>query len=228
MLLAIPAICGRHTGDNLANEVAEALAEWDIQSDRLGYMVFDNASNSNTAMVALGNEFGFEPEERRLRCLGHIIHLVVKKLIFAEAAEAIESIGGGELEGDDDSEIVSADPLMQWRRSGPIGRLHNLNAAILHSPQDLECILKWQEDDLRSGVLDAVDSESGKRRVPLRPIVDNEARWNSRHRMMVRALLLRRYFNRIVEKAESAWERGKQRSTKPTIVDDKLLKMIGT
>ena len=143
LLLAIPAICGRHTGDNLANEVAEVLAEWDIQSDRLGYMVLDNANNNNTAMVALGNEFGFEPEERRLRCLGHVIHLAVKKLIFGEAAEAVEAFGGGEPDSDDDSETASADLLIQWRRCGPIGRLHNLNAAILHSPQNLECILKW-------------------------------------------------------------------------------------
>ena len=222
LLLAIPAICGRHTGDNLANEVAEVLAEWDIQSDRLGYMVLDNASNNNTAMVALGNEFGFEPEERRLRCLGHIIHLAVEKLLFGEAADAIESTGNGDLDCDDDAEDALADPLTRWRRSGPIGRLHNLNTAILQAPQNLECIMKWQEEDLQSGVLEAVDPESGKRRVPLWPIADNETRWNSRHRMMVRALLLRRYFNRIVEKAESVWERGKRKSTKPAMIDDKM------
>lgn len=104
LLLAIPAICGRHTGDNLANEVAEVLAEWDIQSDRLGYMVLDNASNNNTAVVALGNEFGFEPEERRLRCLGHIIHLAVKRLLLGEAADAMESTGSGDPDCDDDAE----------------------------------------------------------------------------------------------------------------------------
>jgi len=222
LLLAIPAICGRHTGDNLANEVAEVLAEWDIQSDRLGYMVLDNASNNNTTIVALGNEFSFKPEERRLRCLGHIIHLAVKKLLFGEAADAIESTGNGDLDCDDDAEDALADPLTRWRRSGPIGRLHNLNAAILQSPQNLECIMKWQEEDLQSGVLEAVDPESGKRRVPLWPIADNETRWNSRHRMMVRALLLRRYFNRIVEKVESVWERGKRKSTKPAMIDDKM------
>lgn len=222
LLLAIPAICGRHTGDNLANEVAGVLADWDIQSDRLGYMVLDNANNNNTAVVALGNEFGFEPAERRLRCLGHIIHLAVKKLLFGDAADAVESTGSGDLDGDYDAEAALEDPLAHWRRSGPIGRFHNLNAAILHSPQHLECIIKWQEEDLQSGVLEAVDSESGKRRVPLRPIADNETRWNSKHRMMVRALLLRRYFNRIVEKAESVWERGKRKSTKSTIIDDKM------
>ncbi|KAJ3499546.1 hypothetical protein NLG97_g234 [Lecanicillium saksenae] len=222
LLLAIPAICGRHTGDNLANEVADVLAEWNIESEQLGYMVLDNASNNNTAMVALGNEFGFDPNERRLRCLGHSIQLAVRRLLFGEAADAMESIGSGELDCDYDSESSSAYLLTQWRRSGPIGRLHNLNAAILHSPQNLDCIMKWQEEDLRSGVLEAVDAESGNRRVPLRPIADNETRWNSKHRMMVRALLLRRYFTRIVEKAESAWEKGRRKGMKPALIDDKL------
>ncbi|OAQ63909.1 hypothetical protein VFPBJ_11274 [Purpureocillium lilacinum] len=54
------------------------------------------------------------------------------------------------------------------------------------------------------------------------PIADNETRWNSRHRMIVRALLLRRCFNRIVEKAERAWDRSKRKSAKPTMLDDKL------
>ncbi|OAQ63986.1 transposase [Purpureocillium lilacinum] len=39
---------------------------------------------------------------------------------------------------------------------------------------------------------------------------------------MVRALLLRRYFNRIVEKAERVWDRSKRKSAKPTMLDDKL------
>lgn len=40
--------------------------------------------------------------------------------------------------------------------------------------------------------------------------------------MMARALLLRRYFNRIVEKAERAWERSGRKSTKPPMLEDKL------
>lgn len=222
LLLALPAVSGRHIGDNLANEVADVLAEWDLGRDRLGYMVLDNASNNDTAMVALGNEFDFDPDEHRLRCLGHVINLAVKQLIFGKAADAMEHIGSSEPDSEYDFDSLPADKLMQWRRRGPIGRLHNLNAAVLNSPQHLECLLKWQEEDLKSGVLELVDPETRKKRVPLRPIADNETRWNSRHRMMVRALLLRRYFNRIAEKAERAWGRSKRKLMKPSIIDDKL------
>ncbi|KAJ6439165.1 putative transposase [Purpureocillium lavendulum] len=90
LLLALPAVSGRHTGDNLANEVADVLADWDLGNERLGYMVLDNASNNDTAMAALGDEFGFDPEERRLRCLGHVINLAVKQLMFGEAADAVD------------------------------------------------------------------------------------------------------------------------------------------
>lgn len=222
LLLALPAVSGRHTGDNLANEVGDVLAEWNLESERLGYVVLDNASNNDTAMEALGKEHGFDPDERRLRCLGHVINLAVKQLIFGEAADAMEIGGGDEMESESDIDPLRADRLAQWRRRGPIGRLHNLNSAILNSPQKLECILKWQVEDLESGILERIDVETGKKRVPLRPIADNETRWNSRHRMMVRALLLRRYFNRIVEKAESAWERSKRRSSKPSMLDDRM------
>lgn len=102
-----------------------------------------------------------------------------------------------------DGDPQPVDRLLQWRRRGPIGRLHNLNAAISNSPQHLECLLKWPEEYITTGVLEPVDPETGKKRVPLRPIADSETRWNSRDRMMVRTLLLRRYFNRIVEKSGS-------------------------
>jgi hypothetical protein len=222
LLLALPPVCGRHTGDNLANEVADVLAEWGLGRDQLGYMVLDNASNNDTAVAALGAELGFDPGERRLRCLGHVLNLAVKQLMFGEAANAMEHASDNEQDSEDHGDARLVNKLIQWRRRGPVGRLHNLNAAILNSSQHIECLLKWQEEDLNSGVLEFVDPETGKKRVPVKPVADNDTRWNSRHRMMARALLLREYFNRVVEKAERAWERSKRRSPKPSILDDKL------
>ena len=83
LLLGLPSVQGRHTGENLADEVASALAEFGIDSSRLGYFVLDNARNNDTAIAALADEFGFDPEHRRLRCLGHILNLVVKQLSLA-------------------------------------------------------------------------------------------------------------------------------------------------
>lgn len=114
--------------------MADVLAEWDLGSDRLGYMVLDNASNNDTAIVALGKEFGFDPDERRLRYLGHVSNLAVKQLIFGEAADAMEHTGSSEPDSEYYFDSLPADTLAQWRRRGPISRLHNLNATVLNSP----------------------------------------------------------------------------------------------
>lgn len=83
-------------------------------------MVLDNASNNDTVMMALGKEFGFDLNKRRLRCLGHAINLAVKELISGEAADAMEHTGGSELDFEYDVGSVPVDSLVQWRRRGPI------------------------------------------------------------------------------------------------------------
>jgi hypothetical protein len=57
-LLSIPELTSRHTGNNIANGVAAIITEFNI-SNKLRYFILDNASNNNTYIQALGEEFGF-------------------------------------------------------------------------------------------------------------------------------------------------------------------------
>lgn len=111
LLLALLAVSGRHTGDNLVDEVADVLEEWDLRSDRLGNMVLDNASNNDTAMVALGDGFEFNPDERRLRCLSRVINLAIKQLIFGKAADAMEHTGSSTPDSKYNFDSLPADKL---------------------------------------------------------------------------------------------------------------------
>ncbi|EFZ04526.1 Ribonuclease H-like protein [Metarhizium robertsii ARSEF 23] len=220
LLLGLPSVQGRHTGENLADEVASVLAYFGIDASRLGYFVLDNARNNDTAVAALADEFDFDLDHRRLRCLGHILNLVVKQLIFGDSASAMET------EDDDDFDFSTiSDELKKWRKKGPVGRLHNFVGAINNSPQLVQRLLEWQKEDIASGKLSYIDKTTGKLKKPLMPISDNETRWNSRYRMMQRAKLLRSYFSRLVIYIQEQWEHEKLRKKgikKPTILDDKL------
>ncbi|KFG84205.1 putative transposase [Metarhizium anisopliae] len=189
-----------------------------IDASRLGYFVLDNARNNDTAVAALAGEFDFNPEHRRLRCIGHILSRVVKQLIFGATANAMET----EDDADFDFNIAS-DELKKRRKKGPVGWLHNFVGAINHS-QLVQLLLEWQKEDITSGKLSHIDKLTGRLRKPLMPVSDNETRWNSRYRMMQRAKLLRSHFSRLVIYIQEQWEHDKLRKgkKKPTILDDKL------
>jgi hypothetical protein len=60
------------------------LQRFGITSDKLGYFVLDNASNNNTTLEELGKIIGFDPIEKRLRCIGHIINLIAESYLFGQ------------------------------------------------------------------------------------------------------------------------------------------------
>ena len=57
-LLSIPDLAGRYTGVNIADGVAAILTKFNI-SDKLGYFILNNASNNDTYIETLGEEFQF-------------------------------------------------------------------------------------------------------------------------------------------------------------------------
>ncbi|EFZ03855.2 hAT family dimerization domain protein [Metarhizium robertsii] len=81
ILLALPALRKRHTGAALADEVADTICAYGLQ-DRIGYCTLDNATNNDTAMEALGTEFGFDRDERRIRCAPHFLNLAVRSMMY--------------------------------------------------------------------------------------------------------------------------------------------------
>ena len=63
----LPQLSGAHTGDRIADCVAETLQKFSISAQNVGYVMLDNAFNNDTAIAALGAKFGFKSKHRRLR-----------------------------------------------------------------------------------------------------------------------------------------------------------------
>jgi hypothetical protein len=86
-LLALPQQEGKHTGVNIAETIAEIITRFDLQGN-IGFFNADNASNNDTCIAALADEFNFDPIERRLQCAGHIFNLVARALLWGVEEEA--------------------------------------------------------------------------------------------------------------------------------------------
>jgi hypothetical protein len=136
-LLALPQQEGKHTGANIAETVAEIITRFDLQNN-IGFFNADNASNNDTCIAALANEFNFDPIERRLRCAGHIFNLVARALLWG----IDEDVFLRELAAVD----ITTVELELWRGRGPIGKVRNTIVYIRSSPQRNEAFKKAQRD----------------------------------------------------------------------------------
>ncbi|KAJ3455467.1 hypothetical protein MRS44_016949 [Fusarium solani] len=206
LLLSLNPVSSRHCGNNLADEVADTLSFWKIEK-QIGYFTLDNASNNDTAMEFLGKEFDFDDKERRLRCAPHIVHRVVRAMLYGNSkvnAEVIattpeeigndisdedegvairhalravdqyattdededdeEDISDGSDESDEvGNEPVTVDPfepieanfsvlfsptapgLQDFRKNGPMGKLHNMGIALHRSSQLHDLFIQAQD-----------------------------------------------------------------------------------
>jgi hypothetical protein len=180
----------------------------------LGYFVTDNASNNDTALDALAAEFGFNSHDRRLRCAGHILNLVARALLFGENPDAFEK--------NCEVEKTDLEDLHNWRKFGPIGKLHNVIYSIRASPQRIE---RFQAILVTYELLDHSHTI----------IADNNTRWNSFFLAMDRAIELRSPIDDILNEEFTAWNTYERKVTlnfkksppermkkKPAILDDYL------
>lgn len=142
VLLGLKRLEGRHSGENQAGIVWDLATELGFEEE-IGYCTLDNASNNDTAMNELERfqndlDISFIATERRLRCLGHTINLSVQAFLWGEnvnsfAREQEEDTSGRE-------QVSLADELAamrEWRKKGPMGKLHNVLIYILRSPQQI-------------------------------------------------------------------------------------------
>jgi hypothetical protein len=174
LVLGLPEIQSRHTGENIAAEIIEILESYDI-GDKIGYFTLDNATNNDTAMVAIAKHFNLPGKglPRRVRCIGHVINLVVKAFLFGTGYEAFED----ELPAVQALEVASHN---LWLKQGPVGKLHNLVTWISRSDLLTQSFLRRQKDYAEKN--------------PSRPykvyhlVVDNATRWLSQYHMIKRAL----------------------------------------
>jgi hypothetical protein len=71
-----------HTGADIATVIGEVITTYDLKGKVSAYQM-DNATNNDTALAAMNSG-----PQTRLRCLGHIINLIVKALLFGTKTSA--------------------------------------------------------------------------------------------------------------------------------------------
>jgi hypothetical protein len=183
----------RHTGENIAAEMLEIIRSFNIE-DKVGYFTLDNAGNNDTAMEIIGRELGFNHEHRRVRCIGHIINLVVKDLLFGKDAEAFEeSVERGELLA-----RVAHD---KWINKGPVGKVHNWVVWVHRSDMLTNLLKQKQQDHFNASEDPEIQNQS-----PLEVILDNDTRWLSQYYMIQQALKLQPCYEEFMVKAKKLFQ----------------------
>lgn len=174
-----------HSGDNQAAIILDVLNEYEITT-KAGYFVCDNASSNDAAvakvLTALNPDVSAaEITARRLRCIGHIIHLSARSLLDPSRSELV--IAAEELELDDLTKDRDGEG---WASTGSLGKLHRLVKYILASPQRRE-----EFGEIKGGRKVMEFDHLGL-------LIDNATRWNSVHRMLDRAITLKERLTRFV------------------------------
>jgi hypothetical protein len=201
IVLGLPELSTSHKGENIAAEIIEILSSYGI-GNKIGYFTLDNASNNDTAMEAIASHFGLKDgHQSRVRCIGHIINLVVKALLFGNNHQAFEE------------EIPNVQALdvaahKLWQNTGPVGKLHNLVIWINRSSNLTHDLLNRQR-------LYNENNPSTPVQI-LRLVSDNATRWLSQFNMIERALKLRNFLEDFWDDRVKAHKRsGRSEKTLP-------------
>jgi hypothetical protein len=169
-LLALPRVYGGGGEEDLAPALTKTINFYDI-GNKLGAFQMDNATNNDTCLDALAVLYPIDVEEQRLRCLGHVVNLVVKALLFGEGLSQFQR---------QVAEANDSEQFKIWRRQGSIGKLHNLVTFINRSPQRMEAFSASQRE-----AADGLTSFSYQLKR------DTGVRWNSVYAMIERGIKLR-------------------------------------
>ena len=159
--LSLREIQGDHSGYNQGTVVLDVLRDFGFLG-KLGYFVMDNAGNNDTLIetvsaALLKEGVIYDVDQHRLRCNGHVINLAVQAFLFGQVVD--------DYDFSDDENLPTTDAqLAQWRKIGPLGKLHNIVIWIMGSPQRIQAFKK------RSG--------------GILPHRDNKTRWNSWYDML--------------------------------------------
>jgi hypothetical protein len=173
-LIGLRQVAG-HSGEEQFHVLRTILLEYEIVQ-KLGVIIGDNSGTNDTLCRTISKwlsddlNMEWEPEDSRIRCLGHIINLIVQAFIFAGLSEAIPLT---ELEAADKEELEGQEPNLvraaQIRFIGPMGKLHNIVVHIRGS-----------------GIRTKEFLDKAFKMIPL----DNRTRWNSWYYMIMVALEL--------------------------------------
>lgn len=213
-LLSIPEHVGPHSGKNIAETLAGIFREFNLDKN-LGHSICDNATNNNVAINELDGEFSLS-QTKRIRCAGHIINLVARKLLFGYNPDAMEH----ELDGlTNDSEVA----MNRWRKMGPLGRLNNIVVWISKSGQR-----KSKFRELQQKQIEEINGRYNAEKL-YDLVMPNATRWNSFFAMLERALKLRMSIDDYCSEEQLIYERQRKRGSQsrrtaalPVLVRDAL------
>jgi hypothetical protein len=136
VMIALKKMTARHTGEEIAAVIVPVLREYGI-AENIGIFVADNVDSNDCAISCILDKLQIDDyiENRRSRCLGHIINLVAKAFIFGQNTDAFETTVNAVNDSTPyDSEIMR-ESQRAWRAKGPIGKLHNIVVFVRSSPQ---------------------------------------------------------------------------------------------
>ncbi|OBS20604.1 hypothetical protein FPOA_21196 [Fusarium poae] len=171
-LLDLPPLKGPHSGENIAKVLSTVIDFYDV-SPIIGFFMMDNAASNDVCIQELAEQYPTINRESRLRCVGHMLNIIVKALLFGKGVSKLEK----QLRAASDDERFEI-----WRKQSCIGKLHNFCVWINRSDQ--------RRERLKQYILRAYD-EGSIEHLYTRVLVDGGIRWNSVYSMIERALKLR-------------------------------------
>lgn len=189
-LLSFIRLLGPHSGENMGKALANALATYSIESSQIGAFVVDNASSNKDMLEELSRHYIIDLPACHLRCIGHIINLIVKAVIFGDGVRRFEKeLVNESNDGDEDSDTV----LQIWADAGPVGKLHNISIFVNRSDQRRAAFVEHQVPLER--VLDEdPDPDGGDDVFCYVLLVDQGVRWSSVYYMVKRGKFICRYY----------------------------------
>lgn len=133
--LAMTKVQGDHSGQKQAEIVLDVVNDFGFR-EKLGYFVMDNVGSNDQLVVAIADSLSeegtiYNANHRRLRYNGHIINLAVKAFLFGQVVTDYEL-------PESSIDTPTSLQLKQWRKMGPLGKLHNIIVWIMGSPQRCE------------------------------------------------------------------------------------------
>ncbi|KJZ68356.1 hypothetical protein HIM_12251 [Hirsutella minnesotensis 3608] len=179
-LLDLPVLKGPQTGENIAKVLAVVMESYEIGST-VGFFMMDNASSNDTCIQELAKRYPVINSQSRLRCVGHMLNLIVKALLFGQGVGKLEK----QLRGASEEERFEI-----WRKQSFVGKLHNFCVWVNRSDQ--------RREQLKRYILQAYE-EGSIENLYTRVLVDGGIRWNSAYAMIERAVKLRHAIGRFAD-----------------------------
>ena len=72
-----------YTNINITEGVIAVIKDFGIKNKQIGYFILDNTTNNNIVIMAIIKEFNFNPIKCRLYCLGYIINIITRHLLYS-------------------------------------------------------------------------------------------------------------------------------------------------